>query len=393
MRTIVRLLLPASTALTVVLLVAAFSGMREQPEPLQRPSNPGVTQPRLDDTDTGWSSSSSATPTLYTWRTFTTRDGLPSNKIYCVRVDGERVWIGTDAGLVRYEKDRFHTYTVADGLAHQVVLSIEVDATTGDVWIGTMGGLNRWSAGRFETFNQLNSGLANDVVYAVAMEGHNMWAATASGASRLNTRTRQWSIFNETNAPMHEPWTYGVSANDGMVYIAAWGGGVLELNSETEQWKDYRDPDEEMELDVFPNDGLVHDVTSSVSYENGILWAATYFGLSRFDGTRWKGYFDHDSGLASNFINFVKANGPVVWICTDKGLNRFDGTAWHTYRRTPAGRGEILVSNETGDVTTLTRPTALSHNYILGIDFQEEAIWVATENGLSRGVPEGMSKS
>ena len=25
-----------------------------------------------------------------------------------------------------------------------------------------------------------------------------------------------------------------------------------------------------------------------------------------------KDYFDHDSGLASNFINFIRAEGPVV---------------------------------------------------------------------------------
>ncbi|MBE0566096.1 MAG: hypothetical protein IH621_09075, partial [Krumholzibacteria bacterium] len=33
------------------------------------------------------------------------------------------------------------------------------------------GGLARFSAGRFDHFHQLNSGLVNDVVYAVAIEG------------------------------------------------------------------------------------------------------------------------------------------------------------------------------------------------------------------------------
>ncbi len=321
------------------------------------------------------------------WRTYTTADGLPSDKAFSVRVDGERVWVGTDAWLALYEGGRWRTLTVADGLAHPVVLSIDVSSQTGDVWIGTLGGLNRWSAGRFEKFDQFNSGLANDVVYGVATEGDFLWAATAAGTSRLNTRTGQWDIFNQENAPMHEPWSYGVSARDGMVYIAAWGGGVLEFNTRTQRWRDYRDPDGEMEIDLFPDDGLVHDVTVSVSYENGILWVGTYFGLSRYDGARWRGYFDHDSGLVSNFINFLKARGSVVWVCTDQGLNSFDGTTWTTYQRDSIGvGGEILISTSEGAAEQRKTATAIAHNYVLGVDFQGDTLWVATAKGVSRGV-------
>ena len=34
-------------------------------------------------------------PEYGNWKTYTTKDGLPANKIYCVRADGDRVWIGT----------------------------------------------------------------------------------------------------------------------------------------------------------------------------------------------------------------------------------------------------------------------------------------------------------
>jgi ligand-binding sensor domain-containing protein len=326
-------------------------------------------------------------PIYNRWRTFTKQDGLPSDKAHCVRVDGERVWVGTDAGLALYEKGRWRTYTVDDGLAHPVVLSIDVSPYTGDVWIATMGGLNRWSAGRFDKFDQFNSGLSNDVVYGVACDERYVWAATASGASRLNTYTDQWTIFNTKNAPMHEPWAYSVSAKDSMVYIAVWGGGVVEFNTRTERWRDYRDPDKEMELDIFPDDGLVHDVTASVSYENGILWVATYFGLNRYDGSRWWGYFDHDSGLASNFVNFVRARGSAVWICTDKGLNSFDGKTWVTYRRNPNNNGgEVLISDGATGVKKWTYPTTIAHNFVLGVDFQGDTLWVTTAKGVSQGV-------
>ena len=54
-------------------------------------------------------------PEYGNWKTFTTEDGLPANKIYCVRADGDRVWIGTSHGLVLHENETFTTFTVEDG--------------------------------------------------------------------------------------------------------------------------------------------------------------------------------------------------------------------------------------------------------------------------------------
>ncbi len=321
------------------------------------------------------------------WRTFTTKDGLPSNKAFCVRVDGATVWIGTDAGLASYQDDQWRTYSTEDGLAHDVVMAIEVSPQTGDLWVATMGGLSRFSAGRFDTYNQFNSGLVNDVVYGVTCTGDEVWVATASGISRLNTLTGQWEIYNEKNTPMHEIWTYAVSADNDIVYTGVWGGGILEYNIRTGRWREYRDPDKEMELDLYPDDGLVHDIVASVSYVNGILWIGTYFGLNRYDGARWQGYFDHDQGLVSNFINFVKGRGSAVWICTDKGLNSFDGATWITYQRQDeTGRGEVWISSGKEIDDRQQSETAIAHNFVLGVDFQDDFIWVTTSQGVSRGV-------
>ncbi len=78
-------------------------------------------------------------PVYGNWQTFTTENGLPDNKAYCVRIDGDRVLVGTKAGLAVYENNEWRTYTVEDGLAHPGVLSIDVSELTGDVWLGTLG--------------------------------------------------------------------------------------------------------------------------------------------------------------------------------------------------------------------------------------------------------------
>ena len=117
--------------------------------------------------------------------------------------------------------------------------------------------------GRFDHWHQLNSGLVNDVVYGVAVENDNVWAATTAGASRFNTVTGEWTIFTEKNAPMEEIWNYGVSY-DGKdkVYLAVWGSGVLEYDIATGRWKEYLDPDGEMEIDLYRDDGINHVIVT-----------------------------------------------------------------------------------------------------------------------------------
>ena len=103
---------------------------------------------------------------------------------------GIAIWAGTDNGLGLYENGKWKTFTTKDGLAHRAVLSLALDKRTGDVWAGTMGGLSRISGGRIDTFTQLNSGLSNDVVYGVSVEGENVWVATAAGGVQLEPASR-----------------------------------------------------------------------------------------------------------------------------------------------------------------------------------------------------------
>jgi ligand-binding sensor domain-containing protein len=331
-----------------------------------------------------------ATPDMpqFRWENFTTENGLPNDHIFCVLVDGDRVWAGTEEGLALYEAGKWKVYRPADGLAHRVVLSLALDQRTGDVWVGTMGGLSRISAGRIDTFTQLNSGLANDIVYGVGVQGDFIWAATAAGGSRLNTRTAQWSLFNERNTPMYEIWTYAVNVGEDKVYYAVWGGGLLEYDIKADRWKDYNDPDGETEMVLFKDQGLIHEITTSVSYVEKIVWVATYFGASRYDGRNWHNFLQKDSGLPSNFLNFIKGvDANRAWFCSDKGLAYYDGTNWAVYRPSlDTHRPEMLVRDADGNTSSITVDTAPAHNYVLAIDFQGSDVWVATAKGLSHGI-------
>lgn len=328
---------------------------------------------------------SKAVPVYGNWKNYTTKDGLPSDKCYCARVVGDRVYVGTHDGLAVYENGKWKTYTTKDGLAHNGVVSVDVSEQTGDVWIGTLGGLSRWSGGRFETFNQYNSGMPNDLVYMVICDGKDVWCTTGGGAGHYDPFTKKWEIFTENNAPMHEPWTYGLSEGDGKIFIAAWGGGVIEYNKKTKQFRDYTDPDGFMEIDLQPDDGLVHDITTATSWSEGILWVSSYFGMSRYDGKYWKAYFDHDSGLASNFINYLRAEGHVAYICSDNGFSSTNGTNWVTYRKNENDANGVAIVTTGGVKKEIPQSPGIAHNFIIGVDGQEDVIWVATSKGVSRG--------
>lgn len=375
-----------SPAFPFCLTAALCGGLQAQPatDSVKASGDPPTLRPGL--------------PYVYTqWEHFTQADGLPNEHIFAVKVAGDHVWVGTENGLARYDKrDRsWRAWTEADGLPWRVVSSIDVHPKTGEVWIGLFGGgVTRYSAGRFDHFHQLNSGLVNDVVYGVAVENDNIWIATTAGASRYDTIGDRWSIYTEKNAPMEEIWNYGVCYNDGRVYLGVWGSGVLEFDIATEGWKDYLDPDREMEIDLYRDDGIIHVITTGVSYVEKILWVSTYFGICRYDGRHWRGWYAHESGLPSDFNNFVKGRSArEAWYCTDKGIGAlmdFDTDTWVTY--TTDGikhEGQAVIQRGEQVLARVETGYSLSHNYTLAVDFDGHDVWIGTSKGLCRGVGTG----
>jgi len=331
------------------------------------------------------------------WDHFSTANGLPNDHIFAVKVHGPKVWVGTEDGLACLDKrtGEWQSWGEKDGLPWRVVSSIDVNPKTGEVWLGLFGGgLARFSAGRFDHYHQLNSGLVNDVVYGVAVEHDNVWAATTAGASRYDTIGDKWSIYTEQNAPMEEIWNYGVCYNDGLVYLGVWGSGVLEFDIATEQWKDYLDPDREMEIDLYRDDGIIHVITTGVSYIEKALWVSTYFGVCRYDGRHWRGWYAHESGLPSDFNNAVKGrSAQEAWYCTDKGVGAlmdFDTDTWVTYTTDGVNpTGQAVIQRGEQVLATIDTGYNLSHNYALAVDFDGNDVWIGTSKGLCRGVGTG----
>jgi len=343
---------------------------------------------------------------VYTkWKQFTTENGLPNDHVFSVRSNGNDLWVGTEDGLALIDKSQAKVVRVwkeKDGLPFQAITGIDVDTSTGAVWLGLFGGgLSRFSGGRFEHWHQLNSGLVNDVVYGVAVENESVWCATTAGASRFNTKTGEWAIFTEKNAPMEEIWNYAVdySPEVNKVFLAVWGSGVLEYDLPTGRWQEYLDPDGEMEIDLYRDDGINHVIVTGVNHVEGVMWVSSYFGGTRYDGRSWRGFPDTEGGLPNLFNNNVRGRSAnEAWYCSDKGAGAIvdlEPETWVQYTREgKTGKAVVKQRRNPGDkkletVEIVDTGINVPHTFIVNADIEGNDVFIGTSHGLAWGVGEG----
>ena len=327
-------------------------------------------------------------PLIERFENFGPEHGIPEHKVHAVlkTTDGQ-VWIGTEDGLCRREANgRFQRYGPEQGLSHKLVLGLVEYPKTGDLWVGTMRGLNKFSGGKITKYFQTDSGLPNNVVYGVDIVDDHVWVATAAGAGSLNLKTGLWQIYDQNNSVMHEPWCYSIKGAKDLIYIGVWGSGIIEHDPKLGSFKEYRDPDGDFHFDLVPDDGPISDVTAWIAWGDGLLWQCTYFGLSRYDGKFWKTWVQDKTPLPSNFTQFAWAVGRTCWIAHDRGVSQTDGTNWVNYLVGEHGEGVVAIHRPGHAPEKRTMPTALADGFVLGIWADENEVWLATANGLSRGV-------
>jgi len=327
-------------------------------------------------------------PLIERFENLTLKDGLPTHKIHAVlKASDGRLWIGTWNGLgVRAPDGTWRRYGPEDGLSHKLVLCLVEDPKTGDLWVGTMRGLNRVSGGKITTYTQTNSGLPNNVVYGVDLVDQAVWVATAAGAGCVDLKTGEWKIYDHNNAVMHEPWCYTVKGARDKIYIGVWGGGIIEHDPKLASFKEYRDPDGDFHYDLVPDDGPINDITSWLAWSDDLLWQCTYFGLSRYDGKRWKTWVQDKTPLPSNFLNFAWPVHRSCWIGSDKGASLTDGTHWINYLIGEKGEGLVEIHRPGRQPELHTMPTRLVNGFVLGIWADDDEAWFATSDGLSHGI-------
>ena len=117
-----------------------------------------------------------------TVRTFTTRDGLPSDGAQCIlRAKDGRLWVGTFKGAAVMDGDRFTPVTTEDGLLDDMVNAIGQDGD-GGIWFGSYdaprGGVSVLRDGRWYKFARQDGLPHADVTCFLLAADGSMWAGT-----------------------------------------------------------------------------------------------------------------------------------------------------------------------------------------------------------------------
>lgn len=96
------------------------------------------------------------------------------------------IWAGTwGGGVSHFDGKTWTNYTIKEGLAGNIVYSVEQDAS-GALWFGTNGGLSRYDGEHWHKFTR-KDGLLDDSVYAIATAANNdVWVGSRSGVTLLS---------------------------------------------------------------------------------------------------------------------------------------------------------------------------------------------------------------
>jgi signal transduction histidine kinase/ligand-binding sensor domain-containing protein/DNA-binding response OmpR family regulator len=248
--------------------------------------------------------------------TFDREDGLPCLQVSAILEDRwGNLWIGTDTtGLVLYKNGVFTPLDIksSSGLS-SVDINILYEDSHGCTWIGTQGsGVMRYQDGELSTYS-LEEGLSHDVVFAIMEDREgSVWIGTdGGGLNRL--KDRKFAVLDRSTGLSGDMVFPIIEDAYGEIYIGIEGGGVNRLH------------DGKVTVYDSKTVGLSDDkVFSLLEDSSGGLWIGTYGGGVNYLKDGKLEIYNIGNGLSSNFIwSFGEDSSGNIWIGTDGGgLNR-----------------------------------------------------------------------
>ncbi len=319
---------------------------------------------------------------------------LNSNFVNCLIVDGKHIWIGTESGGINkwstkrlaVQNYRYNKENPAS-LSPNPVNAIYEDKD-GNLWVGTVeGGLNYQQAegGEFHHYTTRNSGLCHNSVSAITADGNDrLWVGTWGGGITVFDRRRplQPLMYLHADSSGHLPINFVGT----LTYDAINNGMWIGCN----QGLYYYDLNENRLLSPLTGNASTNlrGCIGSIIDRDDQLWIGCLEGVYIIDLHSAKGKAPDEAFLYRHLK--YKLDDPaseliekITCFCeTEDGTLWLGSNGYGIYRRTTDADGKEHFTN-------YNTAHGLPSNSIRGIvPGKEKALWIATNNGLSRFVPQ-----
>lgn len=248
-------------------------------------------------------------------RTWSVAEGLPADSVTAIiQTRDGYLWVGTGAGLVRFDGVRFTPFSlpgVGDNAAVRVTALCE-DAT-GRLWVGTQQeGLFRSDAAWSRQFARQEGLLADSVTSLAADAAGNLWIGTRSGLNRwdgqaITSFTSRDVLADQNISGVHV-------ARSGAVWITARSGMYRFLEGRLQPYEFQTD-----------SQGRQPEFLGAYEDRRGNLWAFgdTYL-INLAEGKRFN-YFRSAEAAAVRIWSLCEGRDGRLWIGTSgRGLFCFD---------------------------------------------------------------------
>ena len=311
------------------------------------------------------------------WMIYRVSDGLPSNKVKAIAVDGTTVWIGTSKGLTEADTSlafweiKTEITTQLEEMFEGSPLNIQSLAVDEDeLWIGTMNhGVIRYNkaTGSIENYTE-NHGLPHKLVYDIKIFGSEVWMGTFSGVAQYSRSADGWRIFNREVDELPADDIVALEVTPRTVWIGTSKSGVAFYDREFNYWRSYGDLEG---LDSIVGNSIVSFATIGsqlfFTWYNQSEEISGYTGcdldsLSSFSEEVVRG--DLDSLVRPENIH-IAVTEDEVWLATNDGV----------YKNT----------RDTGEWDLISYPEDRIGNPIINsIELGDSVAWIGTSNGLAR---------
>lgn len=261
------------------------------------------------------------------------KNSLSDNVVSCIVEDKDKnLWIGTnDGGLNLYNPitQRFTSYTLqedesARGIGSNNIKAVYVDEKKSLVYIGThAGGLSilHRNSGQVENFNQRNSQLVNENVYAILPDGEgNLWLGTLSALVRFNPEQQSFTTIEK-----EKDGTPVVSKQITTLFRDShkrlWIGGEEGLSVFKQEGLDIQ------KASILPVSNVTKLFTNCI-YEasNGVIWVGTREGFYCFnEKDKQIKRYNTTNGLPNNVVyGILEDSFGRLWLSTNRGISCFN---------------------------------------------------------------------